>query len=176
MAEFTPAAQGNLNTVLGAIGTAGAIMPGLFGNLFGCGYGAHPVAATATTNGCSENTLVTRYEANLMQTIANKDTENALLKSEVYTDGKLVEIVKDYTSQINGLAAEVRANKDAQTAVNMQQAVYNGTATATVNCIQNQVNQLMGLTKLVVPNSSVCPGWGNVTITPAATTSTTPAA
>jgi hypothetical protein len=29
-------------------------------------------------------------------------------------------------------------------------------------------SQLMGLTKLVVPNGSICPGWGNVTITPAA--------
>lgn len=30
MSEFTPRAQGNLNSVLGAIGTAGALMPGLF--------------------------------------------------------------------------------------------------------------------------------------------------
>ena len=37
-------------------------------------------------------------------------------------------------------------------------------------------SRLMGLTKLVVPNTSVCPGWGNVTITPATTTTTTPAA
>lgn len=29
---------------------------------------------------------------------------------------------------------------------------------------------LDGLTKVVIPNSSVCPGWGNVTITPEATT------
>lgn len=168
MAEYTPVAQGNLNTVLGAIGTAGTLMPGLFSNLFGGGMNQ-----AAAGPACSENTFITRYEANLMQTIANKETENSLLKSEVYTDGKLVEIVKDYTSQINDLAAEVRSNKDAQNAINMQQAVYNGTATATVNCIQNQVNQLMGLTKLVVPNTSVCPGWGNVNITPATTTTTT---
>ena len=43
--------------------------------------------------------------------------------------------------------------------------------------MQNQITQLMSLTKMVVPNASVCPGWGNVTITPAAsTTTTTPAA
>lgn len=29
---------------------------------------------------------------------------------------------------------------------------------------------LDGITKVVVPNTSVCPGWGNVTITPEATT------
>ena len=84
--------------------------------------------------------------------------------------------MKDYTAQINALAAEVRSNKDAQTAVNMNQAVYNGTNTATISCIQSQIAQLQGLTKLVVPNTSVCPGWGNVTITPAAATTTTPAA
>ena len=70
----------------------------------------------------------------------------------------------------------MRANKDAQSQANMQQAVYNGTMNATIGCIQNQVAQLLGLTKLVVPNTSVCPGWGNATITPAATTTTTPAA
>ena len=36
--------------------------------------------------------------------------------------------------------------------------------------MQQQIAQLQSLTKLVVPNTSVCPGWGNVTITPAATT------
>ena len=74
--------------------------------------------------------------------------------------------------QINALAAEVRANKDAQCAINQQQAVYNGVNTATLNCIQNQVQQLFGITKLVIPNTSVCPGWGNVNITPAAAANT----
>jgi hypothetical protein len=32
--------------------------------------------------------------------------------------------------------------------------------------MQGQIGQLFGLTKLVVPNSSICPGYGNVTITP----------
>lgn len=165
MSEFTPRAQGNLNSVLGAIGTAGVLMPGLFnGGLFGGGAGC-----------CSDNTAVSRYELNLTQEIASKDSRIGLLESQVYVDGKLVDVVKDYTAQINALAAEVRANKDDQTAVNMQQAVYNGTNTATISCIQSQIAALQALTKLVVPNTSVCPGWGNVTITPA-TTTTTPAA
>lgn len=56
------------------------------------------------------------------------------------------------------------ANVEAQ--INAQ-AVYNATNNATINCINGQVAQLMALTKLVVPNSSICPGWGNVTVTPA---------
>lgn len=39
--------------------------------------------------------------------------------------------------------------------------------TGQVNCLAQTV---AGITKVVVPNSSVCPGWGNVTITPATTT------
>ena len=50
------------------------------------------------------------------------------------------------------------------------QAVWNAPQTANIGCMQNQIAQLFGLTKLVVPNTSVCPGWGNVTVTPSATT------
>ena len=50
------------------------------------------------------------------------------------------------------------------------QGVINATIGSSVSVLQNQVAQIMSLTKLVVPNTSVCPGWGNVTITPAAAT------
>lgn len=148
----------------GIIGTAGvglSLLNGGLGNLFG---------SNAHNCGCSENMPVSRYELGLQQEIASKDARIGLLESNVYTDQKLVETYTALNGQINALAAEVRANKDAQVAVNMQQAVYNGTNTAALTCLQSQVAQLYGLTKLVVPNTSVCPGWGNVTITPATTT------
>ena len=168
MAEFASKGVAGTGLGLGIAGTALGLMNGcgVLGGLFngnGCGC-------------CSENTAVNRYELNLTQEIASKDARIGLLESQVYVDQKLTDVVKDYTSQINALAAEVRANKDAQTAVNMNQAVYNGTNTATISCIQSQISALQGLTKLVVPNTSVCPGWGNVTITPAAATASTPAA
>lgn len=126
---------------------------------------------------CSENQPVNRYELDLMIANASKDAEIGQLKADKYTDEKITAVYANLEGQINNLAAEVRGNKDAQTAVNTQQAVYNGTVNATLNCINGQINQLFGLTKLVVPNTSVCPGWGNVTITPAAaTTTTSPAA
>lgn len=154
--EYTTRGQGNLNTVLGAVGTAAAVMPNLFnGGIFGNGC----------NSGCSENTVVTRYEQNLVQEIAAKDSENALLRSNIYTDGKLVEIVKDYTTQINALKERLCENEK-------QQAMYNGANTAAMNCMSGQIAQLFALTKLVVPNSSVCPGWGNVNITPATTPAT----
>lgn len=120
-------------------------------------------------NGCSANCYVNRYELDLENKIVSKDSEIALLKSNIYTDQKLVDLYTNLQSQLNTI-------KENQNAVNMQQAVYNGTNTATISCIQNEIAQLQGLTKLVVPNTSVCPGWGNVTITPAASTTTTPSA
>ena len=67
----------------------------------------------------------------------------------------------------------MRANKEEQAALNLQQAVYNGTNTAAVGCIQGQIAQLQSLTKLIVPNSSGRPGWGEVTVKPATTTAGT---
>lgn len=43
----------------------------------------------------------------------------------------------------------------------------------TVTYMQNTLN---AITKTVIPNTAICPGWGNVTITPATTTTPTPAA
>lgn len=171
MAEYTSSGQGNANTALGIIGTVGTaatVLPGLLGGtgLFG---GGRIVSA--------EDMAVNRYEMKLQIDNAAKDAKIAQLEADKYTDEKVTAVYANLEGQINALAAEVRANKDAQSQVNMQQAVYNGTMNATIGCIQNQVAQLLGLTKLVVPNTSVCPGWGNVTITPAAaTTTTTPAA
>lgn len=152
-------ALGIIGTVLGGIGTAGS---GLFGNVLGGNSG----------NCCSENMAVNRYELNLTNELAAKDAKIGLLESNIYTDQKIADTYAALNGQINSLAAEVRANKDAQNGINLQQAVYNGTNTAALGCLQNQVAQLYSLTKLVVPNTSVCPGWGNVTIAPATTPTT----
>ena len=52
------------------------------------------------------------------------------------------------------------------------QRVFNATQISTISCIQGQIAQLYGLTKLVVPNGSICPGWGNVTVAVTPTTTT----
>lgn len=164
--SVTGQGQGTYNTVAGSLGLASFL--GLnAGNVLG-GWGRNGNC------GCqgSDDAPVSRYEANMLISLGNKDSEIALLKADKYTDQKISETYITLNGQINALAAEVRANKDAQCAINQQQAVYNGVNTATMQCIQNQVQQLYGITKLVVPNTSVCPGWGNVTITPATTTTT----
>lgn len=159
--KVTSQGQGNLNTVLGSVGAASALIGnGWLGNLLG-GLGGGNRCCNA------EDMPVSRYEANMMNLLATKDAEIALLQADKYTDQKIVEAYKDLNGQINALAAEVRANKDAQCAINSEQAVFNGVTTGALKCIRENVQELFGLTKLVVPNASICPGWGNVTITPA---------
>ena len=153
--SVTGMGQGNLNTVLGAIGTAGALGNGngLLGGLFGgnCNYRNQPVEVIT-----SDDKPITRNEAKMMQELSAKDSEISLLKADKYTDQKIVETTAYLMNKINEVSAEVRANKDAQTAVNMEQAVYNGTNTATIGCIKQQIAQLQGLSELVVPQRKVC--------------------
>jgi hypothetical protein len=159
MAEYV---AGKGTTALGIIGTAlgGIAASGI--NLLGGNNGC----------GCSENTMVNRYEMNMERELSQKEAEIAYLKGQDETNGKLSEVYRTLEGKINTLSAEVRANKDEQYGINLQQAVYNGTNNATVACMQGQINTLLGLTKTVVPNTSVCPGWGDVTVTPATTTTT----
>lgn len=154
--NVTGQGQGNFNTV-GAAGGVGWIAEKLFGgNILGGNNNCAP---------CSENMLVNRYEMSMQQTIAAKDARIGLLESNIYTDQKLADVYERLNTRINAI-------KDAQDAINTQQAVYNGVNTATLNCMQGQIAQLYSLTKLIVPNSSCCPGWGNVTVAPATTPTT----
>lgn len=83
---------------------------------------------------------VTRYEMGLFQQINAKDIEISGLKSDRYTD-----------AVANGLQQQINA-----------QAVYNATQNATLGAIQNQINQLQGVTKLMIPNENLAPGVGRV--------------
>ena len=155
--SVTSQGQGALNSVLGGLGTASFFGVNA-GNFLG-GFGRN--------GGCPnpQDTPVSRYEASMMQELAAKDGKIALLESNIYTDQKIADVYERLNTKIGAM-------KDEQNAINLQQAVYNGVNTAAVECIKGQIAQLQGLTKLVVPNGSVCPGWGNVTITPATTPTT----
>ena len=155
MAEFATNAKGNAALTTGIIGTAGVGL-GLLGNLLGGGMMGCPANAEP---------LVTRHELNMSQEIAAKDGKIALLEADAYTNQKISETTAYMMGEIKDLSCEVRRNRDEQTAINTQQAVFNGTMNATVGCIQGQVAELLALTRRIVPNGSVCPGWGTVTVT-----------
>jgi hypothetical protein len=153
MAEISRG-QVNLNTVLGAIGTYGAVGGGnLLGGLFGGG---------GNNCGCSEDHVINRYEAAQNAKISELETEIKLRDANFYTIGEIDKLRSYVDNRFTAVEHEI-----------CDQRVYNATANATISCIQGQVAQLMGLTKTVIPNGSICPGWGNVTITPATTAPTT---
>lgn len=78
------------------------------------------------------------------QKILDLTTENQRLRSEQYTDR---------------IAAA--------------QGVLNATQGAQIACLEKQVDRLYGLTKLVVPNGNVAPGWGPVDVAAVAATAAT---
>ena len=153
--NVTSQGQGTYNTIGASAGIAsflGLNAGNMFGGWGGYGYNRNAPLEVVT----SDDRPISRYEASMMDKLAAKDSENALLRSQIYTDQKIVDTTTYLMGKINDVAAEVRANKDAQTAVNMEQAVYNGTNTATISCIKQQVAQLQSLSQLVIPQRNVC--------------------
>jgi hypothetical protein len=148
MAEFASKGVAGSGLGLGIAGTALGVLNGGLGNLLG-----------GAMNNCPDNQFINRYELEMENKIVNKDNEIALLKSNIYTDQKISEVYERLNTKISGVEAAVNT-----------QAVVNATITSTIGCMQGQITQLQSLTKLVVPNSSVCRGWGNVNVTIPTTT------
>lgn len=134
---------GGLTT--GVIGTAlGAINSGIVGNVLGGAGGAR--------NGgcCNEDHLVNRYEAAKDARIAELETQNKLLESNIYTDSKIADVYERLNTKYDAKIACIEAQIS-------QQAVYNATNNATIGCLSQQIAQLQSLTKIVIPKTSVCP-------------------
>lgn len=164
MAEF--ASNGKANAALatgitGAVGTGlGLLSNGFLGGFFNPRMNNNCY--------CSEDHLINRYELQKEQRITTLETENALLKSNIYTDQKSIELYRYVDSKFNTL----------EQAIN-QQAVYNATNNATLACMQQQIACLQSLTKVVIPGTNICPeamprynSWTAPT-TPAATAAAT---
>jgi hypothetical protein len=145
MAEFASKGVAGAGLGLGIAGTAlGVLNGGLggLGNIFGA-RNAHY---------CGEDGAVNRYELGLQQRIAALESGIALRDANIYNDSKILETYKYFDGKIEAINAKIA-----------EQAVFNATATATMNCMGGQIAQLFALTKLVVPNSSICPGWTTTT-------------
>lgn len=87
---------------------------------------------------------VTRYEMGLFQQINAKDIEISELRSNRYTDG----VANGLQQQISG------------------QLAWNATQNATLGALQGQIAQLQSMTRIVVPNENVSPGWGRSAVMP----------
>ena len=137
------AGVGGAGLGLGIAGTALALLNGNGLNLFGMNQKQAQ---------CDDTRLISALES-----------EIAMLKAEKYTDsvgtGVYAELNKKYTELAQFIAS-----------LDKQNAVFEAVNSERITCLSNRVSAIEALTKLVVPNNSVCPGWGNVTVTPATTT------
>lgn len=117
---------------LGIAGTAlGLLQNGNLGGILGGGNHQH---------------YVSRYEADQAARIAELETEVKLRDSNIYTDGKILELYRYVDGKFSGVEAQL-----------CQQAVVNTQVAANLSCLQNTVNTLSGLTKTVIPIGNVCP-------------------
>lgn len=157
---------------LGIAGTALGVLNGGLGNILGGAF----------MGGCGNSPVNSP-----MAVIAAKDAQIAKLESEKYTDAQVAALYqakvrddKELAIFANNIDKRVAA---LETAVPLREQILQGqiaqVAQQSTCCCNAATTAIAGLqaamdkiTKLVVPNSSVCPGWGNVTITPAAATTT----
>lgn len=152
------ASRGVANTALGlSIGSLGAqLLTGGLSNIFGGNCGSS----------CSENTVVSRFELEQEQKISKLESEIALRDANTYTMGEMGKL-RDY---VDGKFARIEHEI-------CDQKVFNATTMSTVSCLSGQVNSMQALlgsiTKTVVPNGAICPGWGDVTVSITPTTTTT---
>ena len=147
--EYASKGVGAAGLTTGIIGSAlGAMNSGILPGLFGGG-----------NCGCSENMPVNRYEAGQSARISELETEVKLRDANFYALSEVGKL-RDYMEhRFDKVEHEI-----------CDQKVYNATMNGAVSCIQGQIAQLYSLTKLVIPNGSVCPGWGSVNVSIPTTT------
>lgn len=139
---------GIAGTALGLLNTGGGILGGWGNN---CGYG----------NGLYGNRAVSQFELNQSEKIAALESGIALRDANVYGDQKLLELYKYLDGELKDIRQNMCDNR-------MAQAVINAKFESGMDVIGTQItsinNTISNLTKTVIPNSSICPGWGPTSV------------
>ena len=155
MAEFASKGVAGSGLGLGIAGTALGLLNGSGNGLLGGLFNG--------TCGCSENHTVNRYELAQESKIAELQSQIALRDANTYNDQKLLEVYKYFDGELKDVRATMCANDKAQ-------AVINAKFESGFDVLSSQVasinGTIAGLTKTVIPNANVCPGWGSVYVTP----------
>lgn len=158
--EYASLGVGNAGLATGIIGTALGVLNGGLGLLSG----------NTGSNANNSNCYVTKDELKYVQELAQKDSQISLLQSEQNTEVKIADVYERIITRVN-------ADQRAQAEWNASQSVANAQMSAAIATNANSIATLKGccdqITKLVVPNSSICPGWGTVTVTHSTTPATT---
>lgn len=133
--------------------------------------------------GCNQATALAGGAG--LAVMAEKDAKIARLESEKYTDKQVKDLYAYQVSQdeklLTFLTGIDKRVGQLEVSAPLREQIMEGKIAQVAqqaNCcctaLNTQLNALQAtlanITKTVVPNTSVCPGWGNVTITPAAAT------
>lgn len=156
--EYASLGVGNAGLATGIIGTALGVLNGGLGLLSG------------NTGINANNGYVTKDELKYVKELAQKDSQISLLQSEQNTEVKIADVYERVMTRVN---ADQRAQAEwnaSQSVANAQMSAAIATNASSIAALQGCCNQI---TKLVVPNSSICPGWGTVTVAHSTTPATT---
>lgn len=169
-------ATGVVGTVLGglnAIGNGGNWLGGLGGNgaagaALMAGVAGHALGSGNYGRGGEH--YVTRSEFELGQRISALEMEKAVLEANKESEAKMVEVYKQSRSELKAFMDKSDMRHDAQNAWNAQQMCNNAHMSDAIAANRASIDALKQVTRIVVPNNAICPGWGDVTITPATPT------
>lgn len=141
MAEFASRGVANAGLTTGIVGSVLGLMNGGLGGLFNNG-------------GCNEDRLVNRYDLEQNSKISKLETDVALRDANLFTNQKIADVFERLNTRI------VAMDKD--------QAVINAKVDSGIAILGSQVtsinNTIANLTKTIIPNTSICPGWGEVKV------------
>lgn len=154
--EYASRAVGNAGLATGIIGTA-------LGALNGAG-GLELLGMGPRRPRDEGDIPVTRHDMGLYRELSEKDFKIASLESNKYTDQKVAELTEKMNDKITGVTNQMNMQFGGVQQQLNAQAVWNATQQGTLGCLQAQIAQLQSMTKIVIPNGSVMPGWGPVEI------------
>ena len=172
-----------------------APVTGVLGTVLGGAALALGAGVLGTGSGILGGRQAVNMENSPMYRLSQKDAEIARLESEKYTDNAASELRTTLlTNWLKPISDEAAANKveianlkasiakETEVAQLREQLLEQKVATAqattngVIGGLSAQVAALQNccasITKTVVPNTSVCPGWGNVTVSPSTATAT----
>lgn len=159
MVNFTAADR--VGAIGGYIGGISALLGGLGGLNAGCQGGGY----------------VTEETFEMQTKLAEAEKDNAILSADLASEKKMVEVYNASTDKINSVREELSGrilDLERQVASNAAaQGVINCGVQSSIAVANSQIAQLMGLTMLKIPNTSVCPGWGEVKVAPVTAAATT---
>lgn len=123
--------------------------------------------------GCQNGSYVSKETFEMQTKLTEAEKNNAILSADLASEKKMVEVYNAAAEKINSVREELSERilrLEREVAANAAaQGVINCDMRSSLAVANSQIEQLMGLTMLKIPNKNVCPGWGDVEVKPTST-------